>query len=893
MVVNSLQGFSKNAFAFWRLGLLYLLLGSLCIGAAQASTVPHPGNNQARYHDINIPELNAARALTLLAEQTQALFLFPYDIAESHPANAAKGSYTIMEALEKLLKNSGLKANLSEKGVIEIYRDGTRSFNEGRASMNSKKKMLASIVSFFVGSGGATLALAEEMDSRGEGWVLEEIVVTANKRETSLQDTAMSITALSAETIEKRGLNDMRDYLTKLPSVSLVEFEPDDNRIIIRGITTGPSDLQSTVGAYLGEMPLGASSFSFAADISLVDMARIEVLRGPQGTLYGSSGLSGVVRNVPMLPNLHEFGGSITADLSTQSESDDENYSIEGIVNIPLVEDVLGLRMAVYNKEDAGYVDAIRTQRTDNNAELYGLEKIEKEDINSFESSGVRASLLWQPTDSFDMNLILGREDKDGDGLSGVIVYVDDFLPYEVAYLNEVGLIERELDYKNLVLNYDLGWGRLTSSTSQVDIERYAANNGSNIIYAFGDELSGVRFSSEFDQDIFSQEIRLASSLDGPWSFLFGAFYEDVEVLRRFLDTWDGTAENPFGGSFILGDALTLTDYDQKALFGELTYSFSELWALTVGVRHFDYDREDSTNYTPDADGNYGAFANPGLNGTVDTTEDSGETYKANLSYMPDEDTLFYAQWSEGFRVGRGQTLPPLDLCDIEGGGPDGILDGSDAVLTRTIEPDTTENMELGAKLALFDKRFIFNAAIFRIDWDNLPVNIFSSSDSCAGRQVVNNVGEARSEGIEIETSIYIESGFTVNISGSYIDATYTSSRVGFSTIEEGDDLLFSPNASASLGLQYDFDFHGNNSFMRADLSYIGEYETGVNESLPVAGDYVALNLRLGAEKENWALSFYIDNVTDEDAITAQNLTETYGNRLRPRRIGGQIQYKF
>ena len=229
--------------------------------------------------------------------------------------------------------------------------------------MNSKKNLLAATVAFFMGA-GAQVGVAQDGEVATQQNQIDEIIVTATKRGdgTSLQDTAMAISVLSSDTIEKRGLVEMKDYLATLPGVSYIEFAPGENRIVIRGLSLGPSDSQNTAGAYLGEMPMSSASRS-AFDIKLVDIERVEVLRGPQGTLYGSSSTGGTVRSIPAAPNLEALEGSIKGNFYTQSESDDMSQSFEGVINIPLVDDQLALRVAAYHHDNAGYVDSISTLR--------------------------------------------------------------------------------------------------------------------------------------------------------------------------------------------------------------------------------------------------------------------------------------------------------------------------------------------------------------------------------------------------------------------------------------------------------------------------------------------------------------------------------------------------
>ena len=298
-----------------------LFATALTVTSVVASKIQAQTTNPTQHYTIEIPADNVANALNRLADQTDTVMLFPYQDAKARQANPVVGRYTLMHALAILLKDSGLVGGFSENGAISIsLRDDTH-FKQGREESNdmnttTKKTLLATVIGVFAaGSMGA--ASAQDQVSKGamaqSG--IDEIIVTANKRETSLQDTAMSLSVLSSDTIEKRGLVSMQDYLATVPGVSFTENDIQNHRIIIRGLAVANADLQSTSGAYLGEMPMGGS-WKSAVDISLVDIERIEVLKGPQGTLYGSSALGGTVRNIPVAPNLDALEGNINVNVS-------------------------------------------------------------------------------------------------------------------------------------------------------------------------------------------------------------------------------------------------------------------------------------------------------------------------------------------------------------------------------------------------------------------------------------------------------------------------------------------------------------------------------------------------------------------------------------------------
>ena len=310
--------------------------------------------------------MNAVEAFRQLSEQTSTEFLFPYDLAESRTTQAVVGRHTVLNALDIMLRNTGLASGLSEKGAITIFlSDSAFDSLEGRRNMNStKKNILASTIAFFVGSGAQTVVAQDQSNvsqQAGQDWLLEEVIVTATKRETSLQDTAMSISVLGADEIERKSLVSMRDYLNTVPGVTSFDRGPGYNQITIRGI--GFSQLeQSSVSSYFGEIPLSSPvGQGHSTDIKMVDLARVEVLRGPQGTLYGSGAMAGTVRNIPNAPDLNEFGGSVDVGYNATSKSDDGSNKIIGVLNVPLIEGALALRVAAYRYDVAGYVDRVST----------------------------------------------------------------------------------------------------------------------------------------------------------------------------------------------------------------------------------------------------------------------------------------------------------------------------------------------------------------------------------------------------------------------------------------------------------------------------------------------------------------------------------------------------
>ena len=752
--------------------------------------------------------------------------------------------------------------------------------------MNSKKKLLAATVAFFVG--GAGQGVVAQDDGEGLDWLLEEVVVTATKRGAgqSIQDTALSITALSKDTIENRGLTEIRDYANTLPGVSMADAGVGVQRVYIRGLAI-TADQQAVTNTYLGEIPLSTVSVG-VVDLKLVDIERIEVLKGPQGSLYGSGSLAGTLRYIPVAPNLEGVEGSIKADFASFSESDDISQSYTAVFNAPLINNQLALRVAAYHFDDAGYVDAVATPDIEALSAATGNPVRLEDDINSITTTGARATLLWQVNDKADITLTLGTQEQESDGLSAVNFELGG---YKVASLN-TGPSKRvsDADYANLVVEYDLGWAALTSSTSAVEVHgethfNFSAQFPTNLTFG------ALHLTQIHDTDIFSQEIRLASQLEGSLQFVGGLFYEDIQRNTPVnTQQWIGDeAAMPVSlqSAPVPGLRLSNTseiDYQQQAIFGEVSYDFDQFWQLTLGARAFDYDRTD-IRIQSELD----------ASGAVTSDVDAGkkdQIYKANLSFTPNDDTLIYAQFSEGFRLGRGQVVPDSDTCDVDG---DGRLDDSGGLLTDQLDPDTTENFELGAKFTLLDNRLTLNGAIYRIDWQGIPALFRGTTDACGFfNSINNNAGSARSEGVELEVNYFLASDFKVDLALAYNEAYYTDTSPN-SRIEIGEDLPFAPNFTANMGVEYSFDIGSNPAFIRSDFNYFGEAESNtqaVGGAREPIGGYLNVNLRASVSIDQWEVAFYGRNLTNENNFIRYDFTN-FATLLPPRKLGLEIKYTF
>ena len=888
-------------------------------GLAQAAQEQQrQGQDAVTIYQLDLPEQTLAAALNTLSEQADIQVLFPYDIARSYSISPIKGRFTIQQALVIMLHNTGLYGGLTDSGIIAIAQadinSGTNQNGKGKSmNTNTRKTLLASMVGLFAAGGMATATAQDQVgESASAQKVLEEIIVTSTRRETSLNDTALSVAAVSGEDIARRNLSEMNDYLRTVPGVNFVEVGVGNSAVVIRGLGVSPQAegrvSSPTVGLYFGEVPLAAVSVrGGASDLKMIDLNRVEVMRGPQGTLFGSGGLAGAVRNIPNAPNLNELEGSLKTTYSNTAELGGGNSKFEGVVNIPLIEDVLAIRAVAYRHEVSGYVKNVAGTVFANDGEIApgvsastavglngGPELYQNEsDIGNATHKGGRISALWAPSDDLSITLQHAYQDAEQNGQPYVEVFGDnDYQQITLQFADHEGLAGEEsgfgdeINITNLVLEYDLGWANLLSSSGWLKQDSDSSQDESS----YGGANSVQLLTGEAES--FTQEVRLASQLDGPIQYVAGVFYEDSEysINNRLWASTD-TVLTRFGGPYFPGSLLfAKADRDrtieQLAFYGELSYQFNEQWELTVGGRQFDYERVT----VPFQEGLFGSADAS----NTDKFDESGTSLKANLSYTPNEDTLIYAQWAEGFRLGNTNEAINPDLCDKDNNG---ILDNTSAKITDGFDSDTSENFELGTKLTLLDNRLQINAAVYRVDWEGIPLSV-SATNGVPGnvcfQAITVNAGEARSQGFELETIYQVSQDLRLSLGGAYTNAELTVDAPELGG-EDGDRLPSSPEYTFNIGLQYDLELAGYPSYISGDYARVGGFYNKLGETGLKTGDYGQVNMSIGIIFDSLNVELFAQNLTNEDALTHSDseLLDSRAYQLRPRTIGLNVGYQF
>lgn len=721
---------------------------------------------------------------------------------------------------------------------------------------------------------------------------IDEIIVTATKRETNLLETPVAVSVVGENEINQRRLVGMEDYLAGIPGVTFSDRGAGSNTINIRGIGLGDQlDPNTPVGSYFGETPITGlgtranGNRAGNADIKMVDINRVEVLRGPQGTLYGTGSMGGTVRIIPNPPNLQDVEGRLAAEYSHTGENGGHNYMAQAVVNAPLIQDALAVRVAAYRFENDGLVKNVAGSNPTPNVlatvDAGGFAE-DQDHVGSDKYEGVRASALWQPTSDFQATLSYLKQRIEQDGGKEV----ETTLPgkYETARvkIGNQGLgnefINSTVGIANLVLEYDLSWGTVFNSTSLINTE-----GKSDVDLTFlGDFLTvsflGTSSLNTRNVDNFVNEFRFTSDLEGPFQVLAGMYYEDREVYQDQEIDWRGAAPGP-DTSFTTQNMAEATQ-KQIAGFGELAFTPFDSLTLTFGARYFNFEQGIPLST---ADG----VVLPDQ-GTLASTD--GFNFKANISYQLNDQIFAYAQWAEGFREPRiqGQVIPEFDADN------DGLVEFADGIEREVqeglLDPDEVDTYEVGIKLQLADNRITGSLTGFYTDWTGIP--IVPSLTAFAGAALYFNAGEATSKGVEFEATVEAVEDLILQVSGAWVETTLGADAEGLGVA--GADLPGSADFNAHVALQKRFQIGGNDAFARGDYTYVGGYQTSFVAGVE-AGDYHLLDFSTGVTIDNVDLGVFVKNLTNADDFTwVDNIFFTgRAYRLRPRTIGVNASFSF
>jgi outer membrane receptor protein involved in Fe transport len=744
---------------------------------------------------------------------------------------------------------------------------------------------------------------------------VQEIVVTAEKRSSTVQSTPISITAITGTQLQEQGISSVMAMAVTTPGISMRTSGPGQTELEMRGMASGGGS-SPTVGFYLDETPLTPPAASLngkvVIDPSLFDLNRVEVLRGPQGTLYGAGSMGGTIKLVTNKPDLENYSGNFETILSG-TDGGGVNPTGNIAVNLPIVEDKLAVRIVGTEKYVSGWIDRIVVSpfpAPTNPCAAYsagtgvgcirgnvlapGEQRQTIPNVNWELLQGARASVLAKPTDDLTLTgLVMYQRISAG----GYNEYDMPPGPNPVeAHYQPFDLAEPVSDTFKLysgTINYDFGFASLTSNTSYWSREEKNSQDISEALRSnFGvfygvDILAPIIFAEDDYSNQFSEEVRLASEGDGALQWIVGAFYSDFE--STFLDinqapafapaSVGGAAANPLG---LVYDAKNPYHVDQYAVFGEASYKFFDVWKLTAGLRWYDYQ----THVDEQQEGNLTASGNATPTFAQFNTSASGVTPKINLAWQPTEDLTMYATASKGSRPG-GVNLPLPPFCQAT---------------QETYAPDSSWDYEIGEKARLFDNRVTVNSDFFYIQWKGVQQLI----NQACGYSLTTIAGDAVSYGPELEVSARLTSELTFTFNGAYTDAHLTTinpavAQVATTALTPGTPILNIPNYTESASLTYTHPISDQYSVMaRITNSYIGP-STDTSFTYVHLDPYDIIGIRTGLEGENWSGYFFIDNLTNKHAELSTNTTSfswivpsvTRVATNQPRTFGVDLNYRF
>lgn len=813
------------------------LAGSAVAAVATPAVAAQAQDGVRRGYDI--PAQDLAAALEAFGRQSGKAIMFSRDRLTGARSKPLRGSFPVDQALGRLLAGTGLTFRAVNANAYVVEAPAPRE-------------------------------IAEEREGAAA-----DIIITAQKRREVLKEVPLSVTALQGEALTRRQQHSFADYASSVPGLSLEGQGPGVTRITLRGLNAG--GVGSTVAIYVDESPFGSSTAllngaSLAGDIDTWDLQRVEVLSGPQGTLYGANAQGGLIKFVANAPDPRGVEGA--AELTWETiRGGDSGLAARGMVNVPL-SDSAAVRISGFEQKMPGFIDNT----------LLGTR-----DMNGGRKFGGRAALLLQPTEALSITLTaMGQQTKYGGG------YTVDTDPVTLEpghgdlvqqrYLRE-NMRFRYQNY-NATANWDLGTVSLVSATSYGILDaRQPIDFTSAYVeppITYGDYLSDILFGEPLAlgllQNIklkkFTQEVRLASAEGQMLEWQVGGYYTHEKAALDQLFTGYVLGTQTPSPNLPLLETLTLSStYSEYAGFANLTLKLSPAFDIRAGGR-YSYNRQDALQV---GDGFF--FADTPISFAAKSV---GKvfTYSVAPRWKINRDLMVYARVASGFRPGGPNVLPPL----------------TDPSVPRQYDADTTTNYELGVRSAWLGGRLSIDLTAFRVDWDHIQL-----------LQVVQNTGvnanggKARSEGVEWTIGVEPVKGLSLKFVGAYTDAKLTTSSPSSIEAVAGSPLPFVSKWSQSVDAEYALPvFAGYSAYIGGRWSYVGDRYSGFDRTgQTLLPHYETIDLRLGLQGKRYSAGLYVKNAGNSRGITSFGsgaiAPDALGSAsiVQPRTIGLSISGRF
>lgn len=702
--------------------------------------------------------------------------------------------------------------------------------------------------------GGGSIATSISYGASDTADALQEIVVTSTKREEILQQVPLSVTAISAATIQDAGIRDFADYATKVPNLTY-----SAGFGVIAGRTMAVRGVQgaNTTGFYIDDMPVPSN-----LDPRVLDIDRIEVLRGPQGTLYGARSMGGTVRLITEEPNLNDFSAKVHA-LGSKVYDGGRGYQTDGTLNLPLISNALAVRVNAFIGNDGSFIHRIHPSDSDQSAEVNSLTA-----RNDFEGASV--SVLWKPLENLTIRPFVMTQATYLNGWP-----LSDSYAGSLIQNRHFDIEENAADhwtYGGVTFNWSLPLGVITSSTGYFNRKAYEIEDVSEWL-ASADEL-GVFLASPIwtgsSEHSFVEEARFSSSFPGPLQLILGVYANRTKSNNpqyEYAAGINAASGGFFGTDLVYGSQGPGTD-NENAIFGELTYNFAPGWSAIFGARE---SHITTSEYTP-----WMGIVVAGVPGGGGSTTANSFTPKFSLKYEQNEDIDYYATAAKGFRPGNGQIAPPPAFC-----GSDYASAGLTPGDLSSYKADSLWSYELGTKTRWLEHRLTVNASAYQINWSDLQQQ---SRFSC-GFVFLVNAGAARSRGGEVEVDALAAPGLELTLGIGYEDAVITQSSPQLETRVGAPVQQVAP-WTASGSAEYTHALVGNwEGLGRIDYSFT-DHSFSANEdpvNLRLRKSYAITNIRIGAKDTHYEVGAFINNVFDVHANLSDDASEAGEDPGRPR----------
>ncbi len=821
---------------------LTLLLLSALFGISLLTGSPGYAQAPSAPVEFDVQAQDLASALRAFLEQTNLPVVYSPSSVAGLQSPGVSGSHDPIEALRLLTAGTGLVVEQTSAGTVTIrLPEETGSLEVAEAPFVSQSAEL----------------------------IGEQITVTATRRAKALDDLPVSVTVLSALELDARVARDVTEVANWLPAVQLTAVGQYVRQFVIRGITNTGGTGGTPVDVFFDSATIdfeGSELFPL-----LLDTERVEVLKGPQGTLYGESSLAGIVRYISVRPVLNEWQGNIVGR-SWDTDGGDSSSAGTAVLNIPLVTDTLAARLAYGYEDRGGFINVYTVDPG-----TLAPDQLISEDANPVDQEAWRAAIEWRPSERvgvyltarhqtteilWEANEAMSRIPSGGDNLEPA----GDFISTTNA-VEWLRPLELEADWATLEATFELSGATLISESTWVQRDNAVVSrlaSPPDAIFDFIDEQTNL-----------SQEFRLVSPDDDRFEWIVGAYWRDKDFSSN------GVFDLPaFDVVSTFGQDVRRT---QTAVFGNIMYRLAQRWSAELGLRLF---RED----VDQARSSGGESGGEPLPTDVQSGSDSFDVAAPRfvLSFDAGDNTLLYGSIAKGFRGGSTNTGENV---------PDDL---------RDTDPDTNYAYELGIKGHWFDGALSGSAAAFYNDWDDIPVLVLRDIDGTTV-QLRPNGDSANTYGVEVDLNWRVSDTFTLSLLAHYleteIDGTIREGLIGPSAlpVEEGNELPEAPTYSVALAgnlvLPLTSEWDG---YLRADvLARDGSYSLESNSPISESDSYELGNLRIGARSDNWDISLFVHNIWDERAHhghSANFISPDVGSAdiaEAPRRIGLTVGYRF